>query len=204
MKASSDTDGSVGRFTAPASASVGRRVTRIGPRLRSVRQERRLTLEQVASAAGLSKGFVSRLERADASVSLAALARICDVLGVSIGSLFDDVHDGVLSEAEAPAVDYGGARMEHLLLTPLHAPRFRVVKSLIDPGGGAGEEMYTWPGEAEFVHVIEGEIELEIEGEIHPLGPGDSMTFSPRVPHTYRNPSTRHRAVALFVISPAP
>jgi transcriptional regulator with XRE-family HTH domain len=180
------------------------RVTRAGPRLRAIRRQRRLTIEEVAARAGLSKGFVSRLERADASVSLSALLRICDILGVTIGSLFDDVHEGPLRGGDAPALDYGGADMEHLMLTPASLLRFQVVKSVIKPQGGAGEEEYTWPGEAEFVHVTEGELELEIEGDSHTLAQGDSLTFSPRAPHTYRNPSARRRSVALWVISPAP
>jgi transcriptional regulator with XRE-family HTH domain len=187
-----------------ASLPVPQKVKRIGPRLRSARVERRLTVEQVAAAAGLSKGFISRLERADASVSLAALIRICDVLGMQIGSLFDDVHEGLLHESEAPALDYGGAHMEHRLLTPRHMRRFQVVKSVIEPQGGAGEERYTWPGEAEFVHVIKGKLELEIEGDCYLMTAGDSISFSPQAPHTYWNPSQRVRTVALWVVAPAP
>jgi transcriptional regulator with XRE-family HTH domain len=185
-------------------ASAHHRATRIGPRLRSVRQERRLTIEEVATAAGLSKGFVSRLERADASVSLAALLRICDALGLPAAALFEDVHDGLLHESDAPALDYGGSCVESLLLTPPRTRQFQVWKIVLQPGGGAGEEQYTLPCEAKFVHVSEGELELEIEGDVQLMSAGDSITFSPRVPHTWRNPSTRARTVAFFVVSPAP
>ncbi len=54
----------------------------LGERLRALRQERGLSIAQVAQSTGLTKGFLSQLERNLTSVSLAALARICSALGV--------------------------------------------------------------------------------------------------------------------------
>jgi transcriptional regulator with XRE-family HTH domain len=47
-----------------------------------------LTLAQVAEASGLTKGFLSRLERDETSPSLATLVQLCQVLPLTIGSLF--------------------------------------------------------------------------------------------------------------------
>ena len=60
----------------------------IGTKLRSARKARNLTLDQVAQAAGLTKGFVSRLERDDVSPSVASLVTVCDVLGLRVGAVF--------------------------------------------------------------------------------------------------------------------
>ena len=54
----------------------------IGAKLRAARKMRSLTLDQVAQAAGLTKGFVSRLERDDVSPSVASLVSVCDILGL--------------------------------------------------------------------------------------------------------------------------
>jgi len=61
----------------------------IGNRLRSARKLRGLTLDQVAQSAGLTKGFVSRLERDDVSPSVASLVAVCETLGLRVGELFD-------------------------------------------------------------------------------------------------------------------
>ena len=47
-----------------------------------------MSIAEVAEQAGLTKGFVSKLERDLANVSVASLIRLCDALGISVGSLF--------------------------------------------------------------------------------------------------------------------
>ena len=87
----------------------------IGAKLRAARKLRSLTLDQVALAAGLTKGFVSRLERDDVSPSVASLVAVCDVLGLRVGELFErwnTVSDGgsvAGFRASAPAGVDGGA-----------------------------------------------------------------------------------------------
>jgi transcriptional regulator with XRE-family HTH domain len=60
----------------------------IGSRIRAARQSQRLTIEQVADATGLTKGFLSRVERDLTSPSVASLVTLCQVLSISIGDLF--------------------------------------------------------------------------------------------------------------------
>ncbi|MFC9461440.1 helix-turn-helix domain-containing protein [Streptomyces sp. NPDC056983] len=60
-----------------------------GPRLREMRQDRGLTLAAVAESAGVTKGFLSLAERGKTQVSVPNLLRICEVLDVQPGSLFD-------------------------------------------------------------------------------------------------------------------
>ncbi len=61
-----------------------------GDRLRTFRKLNRLTIEQVAERAGLSRGTVSRLEAGDLGVSLGSLLSVCRALG-----LVDMLLDGV-------------------------------------------------------------------------------------------------------------
>ncbi len=59
----------------------------IGARLRAARQTAGLTLAAVAEEAGLTKGFLSRLERDDVSPSVASLVTVCGILGIGVGQL---------------------------------------------------------------------------------------------------------------------
>ncbi len=54
--------------------------TRIGAQLRAARLAARMSMAEVAEQAGLTKGFVSKLERDLANVSVASLIRLCDAL----------------------------------------------------------------------------------------------------------------------------
>ena len=60
------------------------RTTAVGSRLRSHRRRNHMTIDQLASAAGLTKGFVSRVERDITSPSVDSLVRMCQVLRIDV------------------------------------------------------------------------------------------------------------------------
>ena len=55
----------------------------VGEQIRAVREQARLTQEQLAEAIDVSVQFVSDLERGVVGISLSTLRRLCTVLGVS-------------------------------------------------------------------------------------------------------------------------
>lgn len=62
---------------------------RLGDRLRAIREERRLTQEDLALRAGLNRAYVGFIERAERGASLTTLGRLAEVLGVELIELFD-------------------------------------------------------------------------------------------------------------------
>ena len=178
---------------------------RVGARLRARRLDRGLTIAEVAERAGLTAGFISQLERDLTSASLSSLYRICAVLGLRVGDLIDDVPAGRLIRREEQArrsLALGNA--EHLLLSSRDERRFHVTESHIPPGGSAGEEPYTLPADVELVYVLSGSLELRVGDEVHELEQGDTLTYSPRDPHTWRNPSETDEAVVFWTALPNP
>ncbi len=175
----------------------------MGTRLRAQRKARGLTIDQLAAAAGLTKGFVSRLERDQSSVSIAALLRICDVLHTSIGSLFEAPSTALVRASEAPVVEFGGG-MRRLVYTPADVSDFQVIRLQLDPGISAGHEPYALHAGTQFIQVLVGDLEFQLEAECFRLGAGDSLTFKGNRLHTYRNASRRARCEALMVLTPAP
>jgi transcriptional regulator with XRE-family HTH domain len=178
---------------------------RVGERLRARRRELGLTITEVAERAGLTAGFISQLERDLTSASLSSLYRICAVLGIRVGNLVDDVPAGRLIRREEQArrsLAMGDA--EHLLLSSGDERRFHVTESHIPPGGSAGEELYTLPADVELVYVLRGSLELLVGAETHLLEEGDTLSYSPREPHTWRNPSETEEAVVLWTALPNP
>ena len=91
---------------------------RIGEQLKAVRLARRKTLAEVAEAAGLTKGFLSKIERDQASASVASLIRICETLGLSLGELFSATPGDVVRRSAYPPINFGGSGMSEYLLTP--------------------------------------------------------------------------------------
>lgn len=177
---------------------------KVGARVRSLRRERGLTIEQLAAATGLTKGFISQLERDRTAPSLASIARICDALGVRLSHIFEqEPAPALVRRDERPAVDGRGATENHLL-SSRDEPRFQAIESELAPGAGAGDELNSLPGEMEFVYVLEGELELQVGDETHVLGEGDALTYPLAKPHTWRNPSQNDPARVLWVAVPNP
>jgi transcriptional regulator with XRE-family HTH domain len=178
--------------------------TRVGERLRALRRERRMTMAELAEATGLTSGFLSQLERDLTSVSLSSLARICSALDVRFGDVLDDAPTGaVIRREDAPAWTAIGAH-EDLVLSPGDEQRFHLIESRIPPRAGAGEDFYTFPADVELVYVLAGQLELRVQETLYLVAAGDTVTYSPKDPHTWRNPSAEEEAVVLWFSVPNP
>jgi DNA-binding transcriptional MerR regulator/mannose-6-phosphate isomerase-like protein (cupin superfamily) len=158
-----------------------------GLRFRRLRQGRNLSLAQVASATGVSVGFLSALERGQMSASIATLRRIARYYRTNILSFFEPARDNskLVRPSERKVLETTkGVRMELLAWgnTAMEPHLFR-----IKPGGGSGES-YTHEGE-EFLHILRGEFEIWLNTDEHyRMKPGDSLYFQSSTPHRWRNP----------------
>ena len=178
--------------------------TRIGGRLRALRRDRGLTMAELAKATGLTSGFLSQLERDLTSVSLSSLARICSALDVRFGDVLDEAPTGALIRRKDVRSWTGLGTHVDLLLSSRDERRFHLMESHIPPGAGAGEDLYTFPADVELVYVLSGSLELQSEGKLFRIDAGDTATYSPRQPHTWRNPSEGEEAVVLWFSIPNP
>jgi len=177
---------------------------RIGARLRSERLRQGLTIEQLADSAGLTKGFLSRVERDETSPSVGTLIVLCEVLSLPIGTLFETPDTQLVRAQEAPLINLGGAGAQERLLTPRRQGKVQLIRSEIAPLGNGGAEPYTLNCEIEVVHVLAGAIELVFRDGTTRLDAGDTLTFSGREPHTWRNPDEELPCVVMWILSPAP
>jgi DNA-binding XRE family transcriptional regulator/quercetin dioxygenase-like cupin family protein len=175
----------------------------IGGRLRAARQARGLTLQQVADAATLNKGFISRLERDEVSPSVASLVSICEVLGIRVGELFEPPATSLVHAGEGRPINFGGTGVSELLLTPGTQSQLQVIHSRVEPGGGGGDELYTLDCEVEFVYVVRGRLQIRLSDDTVLLDAGDAFTFPGREPHTWSNAADGDCEV-IWVLAPAP
>jgi transcriptional regulator with XRE-family HTH domain len=177
---------------------------RVGARVRSLRRERGLTIEQLAAATGLTKGFISQLERDRTAPSLSSIARICDALGVRLSTIFErEPAPALVRRQERPTVESAFSTQSHLLSSRDEA-RFQAIESVVAPGEGAGDELTSLPGEMEFVYVLEGSLELRVGDEVHLLEEGDALTYQLAKAHTWRNASDTDLLRVLWVAVPNP
>jgi transcriptional regulator with XRE-family HTH domain len=162
---------------------------RVGGKLKHARLVKGATLKQVADAAACSESLLSKIENGRAYPSLPTLHRIAVALGTNVAALFGSSGDEdsvvCLPEDRATYVVRGhGIRLErlisyadaHLLQSNIH---------WIAPGAGLEGEI-AHQGE-ELGYVLEGEIELTVDGRRFRAGVGASFHFRSELPHSYRN-----------------
>ncbi len=176
----------------------------VGAKLRALRQARGLSMEQVAQAVGVNKSFISKLEHDAVAPSVATLLRYCDAVGIRPGTLFDPPPTKLVRKGEGQPIDLGGERMREFLISGEGQDQLMALLSEIEPGGGSGAEPYTLRSAADLVHVLDGRLEMVVDGVSYILEAGDTLTFPPTLPHSWRNPSRTARTRAIWVIVPPP
>ncbi|WP_081236407.1 helix-turn-helix domain-containing protein [Streptomyces viridosporus] len=176
---------------------------RVGARLRACRKAQGLTIEQVAAATGLTRGFLSRVERDETSPSVSTLVTLCQVLSLPVGSLFEDADTEVVRLTEAPKINMGGHDVIDRLITPRAQSKVQVLRSHLEPGANGGDDLYTINCDVEVLHVVSGKVTVEFTGGTQTLTAGDTLTFSGREPHNWRNPGPSPAEV-LWTFVPAP
>lgn len=185
-------------------AEVHGSLSSLGGRLRQARESRILTLEELADSSGLTKGYLSKVERNQATPSVAVLLRLCSTLEISVGDLFDpSAGQDLVRLEDRVLLSFGGEGLSEALLTPSYEKRLQVIHSTIRPGGGSGPELYSLPSQVEFAYVLRGVVTLTL-GERHiTLRSGDAITFSPTEAHSFQNLDEGEPAEVIWVFSPA-
>lgn len=172
----------------------------IGEKLRSMRQRRNLSLAAAAKTAGISTGFLSALERAQANSSVATLQKLATTYGTTVMELFHTpTHHGRLIKPNERRVleVHPGVRMEVL---SVGAPMLQSMLFRVAPLAGS-EGAYSHQGE-EFIYMLSGTLEIWLD-ELHcyVLQAGDSLWFDSTQGHRWFNPGETEAAL-LWINTP--
>jgi transcriptional regulator with XRE-family HTH domain len=164
----------------------------VGGRLKKLRAARGLSLRALAKKTGTAASFLSALEGAKSSVSVATLKRVLDALGTTLGEFFSDEQPAPRKVAyrKRELVEISGQRNGISFRDVAAGRPGRLLQLLVErhsPGSDTGPELYVHEGEEAGV-VLKGKLELTVEGEAHLLGQGDAYYFQSDRPHRMRNP----------------
>ena len=161
----------------------------IADRVREYRVQRGLTVGQLAARSGLSKGMLSKIENAQASPSLATLARLSTALSTPVTAFFrglNEEHDAIFVKAgQGLDIQHPGSRSGHRYQTlgVMRAPHDRlepVLVTLVEPTEVF--PLYQHPG-TELIYMLEGTVEYAYGTAHYLLEPGDALQFLGDVPH---------------------
>ena len=174
----------------------------LGVKIKFLRQQNRLTQEELADRCELSKGFISLLERDMTSPSISTLADILEVLGTDLGSFFQESEEEkvVFTKDNFSVKNNAEEKNSYCWLIP------NAQKNLMEPvlltleSGGSTYPDTPHEGE-EIGYVMDGTLTLIIGGKKHTVRRGESFLIHPDKPHHLENRGKRTVQV-LWVSSP--
>jgi transcriptional regulator with XRE-family HTH domain len=165
----------------------------IGHKLKTIRKRHGLSQRELAARAGLTNGTISLIEQNRTSPSVASLKSLLDAIPISMAEFFS-----TLEEEPGPKVFYksselieiaptsdGKVSLRQLGNAEQHA--LQVLHETYPPGADTGPEWLSHEGEEAGI-VVEGEIEVTVDGNAAVLRAGDGYLFDSRLPHRFRNP----------------
>jgi transcriptional regulator with XRE-family HTH domain len=166
-----------------------------GLRVKSLREAMDLSLRDLAERSGVSAAMLSQVERGDTSPTLAVAQKIAAGLDLTLSQLLrldEGRHVVIVRENERRTRRRRGHRIEELTAA-LPGQRADVSEHTLAPGAATGapdDPPVHEPGSRETAVILEGTVELFIDGRRHELTDGDSVTFDADLPHHFENNSS--------------
>ncbi len=178
-------------------------VSSIGPKLKKLRQEQRLSLQQLAVKAEVSAAAIHKIERNDMVPTITTLLKIATALERAVSHFVEN--DGSAPEpvaftasSDRPAVFTPHAGLTLAGVSGPYAP-FRSAAAIasVEPGADSGAKPLIHAGE-ELIYVLEGSMAFNIAETRYKVRHGDALHFLGDQPHHWANEG-KTRARALWV-----
>lgn len=159
-------------------------LSQLGPRLRSARQERGWTLEELAGRADISVSTLSRLESGKRQASLELLLPLTRNLGIRVDDL-------LAPRDRDPRVRRTPVTRGGLTISPLtrEASEVRAFKITYHPD--APQRLPQTHEGHEWLYVLSGRLRLELGDQTLVLGRGEAAEFDTTTPHRMRTADDR-------------
>ena len=162
----------------------------VGSQLRTLREQRGLSMRALADLCGLSPNTISLIERGATSPSVSTLHQLATALKVPITAFFERPGERVQVVYSRPAErPFSGSTSVLLesLGSGLEGQTLEAFLVTLEPGANSGPGAMIHGGH-ELVYCLQGELEYQIEGQNYRLTTGESLLFEATLPHCWRNP----------------
>jgi transcriptional regulator with XRE-family HTH domain len=200
-KSSSAKNGRASTGTQSASAIE---IQGIGARIRFLRRQRDMTLDQLSALSSLTKSYVSKVERGVSVPSISTAMRIAESFGITVSQLLgEDGYEDAVSivrknERRSFMRDGSSSGYDYELIA---APKkFKSMEPYImkPPLQFQDKRAFEHVGE-ELIFVLSGAVEVELSGKVVRLDPGDTIYFDAHLPHRTRSVGSKNASVLVVI-----
>ena len=181
---------------------------RIAGRLKALRTEKRLTLDELANLSGVSRAMISRIERGDASPTASLLSRLVSAFGLSLSAFFEaaeKVASPLSRRAHQPVWRDPETGYVRRSVSPFGMPARADLVEVEFPAGKtlSYPALSGHPAMVQHVWLFSGVLEMTADGATHRMQPGDCLFMTLSAPHAFHNPGPEPACYAVIIEKPA-
>jgi transcriptional regulator with XRE-family HTH domain len=171
----------------------------VGAKIRALRLKKKMALVELGLHTGLSPALLSKLERERIFPTLPTLLRIALVFSVGLDYFFVNARERPVlavtrKRARVALPERAGLREASYRFESLDFEvaerRFNSYYAEFLPHPTDRLRPHSHPG-VEFLYLLQGTLELDVDGHAERLGSGDTVYFDSTVPHAYRRVGRR-------------
>jgi transcriptional regulator with XRE-family HTH domain len=167
-------------------------VSSIGPKLRELRVQRGMSLQQLAAQSDVSAAAIHKIERGGMVPTITTLLKIAGAFNRPVSYFVEEPVGANRPVAHIRSDDRSPIYTAHsgIDLAGISGPygRFFLAGAIatVEPGASSGPKPMEHPGE-ELIYVLDGTFEFDVDGEHFELSEGDSLHFRTDRPHRWCN-----------------
>ncbi len=163
---------------------------RISKKIKNIRKEKGLTIQEVADRAGVTKGLISQIENSRTIPSLLVLMQIINAIEVDIDFFFSDLK---IKENEAPILVFKKSEFsqntdpdmfQELLSRKFRSAQVAIGIRELQPNSSSN---YLTEDAYEFVYMLKGSLKFQFMNQTVELDEGDAYFSDARISHQIIN-----------------
>ena len=173
----------------------------IANNLRTIHEEKKLSLDSLAKITGVSKSMLGQIERDEVNPTISVLWKIANGLKISFTSLMEvSIENAEIIKYNniTPLIEDDGKFVNHPIFLFDENKRFETYRIEIKPKGSLDAEAHL-SGTEEFITVFRGELIITVNRQEYKLDTGDSIHFRADVAHSYRNDGNDYTDLSMVI-----
>ncbi len=176
----------------------------IAQRLKSLRNERGWSLDDLARRSNVSRATLSRLENAEVSPTASVLGKLCACYGLTMSRLMHMVEDSfvplIRRTTQSVWIDPDIEFRRRSVSPPAQSLTGEVLECELQPESRISYDHPPRHGLEHHLLMIEGQLEVTVGGQTHDLRPGDCLRYQLYGPSAFATPRDAAARYILFIV----
>jgi transcriptional regulator with XRE-family HTH domain len=176
----------------------------ISTNIKSIREKRKMSLDELSALSGVSKSLLRQMEREEANPTISTLWKIANGLKVPFTSLieYEVAETEIVKKADVSPLseDHGSYRLYPYFSFEDQKP-FEIYSVDMEPNASLEAAPHI-PGTIECITVFSGTLCLTVQNTKHVIEAGDSIRFKADHPHAYFNPGNELARLSMVIYYP--